>query len=210
MNDKVPQSGRMIRGLVAIALAFVGGAALASPDAPLAEWRTVEVFPQGSESRTHPVKISVQAMVYAKDGHGKELARGSAAPDEAFLASVLETYRSGTIDSLLRLWRPEERAHKRSTVEAGNGAIFRKNQDVHKKLARAEILAKVFYGDFVLFGVRYYMAQGGDTYTLIYPVVARDRQYFLTDGLSDDPVFVYLINRVVRELSGIEGGRDLP
>jgi hypothetical protein len=174
-------------------------AAAGSVRAQAPEWRTIELLPSGSKA--HPLRLSVEATVYVKDGRGKEIAKGAAAPDEAFLATMLETYRSGTIDAALKLWAPEEREHKRTTLESGGGVLFKKNQDIHKQLARVELLTKVFYGDFILFGVRYHMSAGGETYTLVYPAVNRGGQYFLTDALANDATFTCLGDRIVKDLA---------
>jgi len=167
------------------------------------EWRTIEVLPKGATA--HPVRISVEAAVYTHDGQGKEITRASSAPDEAFIASVIETYRSGTLEQALKLWAVEDRERKQAAMQAGGGDVFKKNQEIHKQIVRVDLLCKVLYGDFILTAVSYRLPNGR-VHIVNYPLVQRGSQYYVTDGLSDDPVFVYVMTEVVRKLSGVNGG----
>jgi hypothetical protein len=195
--------------LVAASFAVVMTARPAAAAAPKGasdvESRTIELLPKGAARAAHPMRISVEAAVYARNGQGKEITRASTAPDEAFIASVIETYRSGTLEQALKLWAPEDREHKKAAMQASGGDIFKKNQETHKQIARVDLLCKVLYGDFILTAVSYRL-QSGKVHIVNYPLVQRGDQYYVTDGLSDDPVFVYVMNEVVRKLSGVDGG----
>jgi hypothetical protein len=187
-----------------VVASFAVVVARAHPAAAAAvEWRTIEVRPKGAAA--HPVRISVEAAVYARDGQGKEITRASSAPDEAFIATVIETYRSGTLEQALKLWAAEDREHKQAAMQAGGGDVFKKNQEVHKQVARVDLLCKVLYGDFILTAVSYRL-QNGTVHIVNYPLIQRGGQYYVTDGVSDDPVFVYVMTEVVRKLSGVNGG----
>jgi hypothetical protein len=197
------------RLVVAVAVtAVVSTTAVAAEDDSAVVPHTLELRPKTDLRAAHPVKVTFDAAVYLHKGQGKEISRASKSPDEVFVATALDVYRTGTVDQVLKLWLPEERVEKRQLLLSEGGALFKKAQETHRAITHAELRAKVLYGDFVLLGVEYRFAT--ERTTLVYPIVSRGGQYFMTDGLSDDPVFTYLIDRVVRDLGDIEGGRDQP
>jgi hypothetical protein len=180
-------------GLVVIAMLAL--LTTATADEPATSRETIELHPPGGSAQAHSVSVSFDAVVYAKNGVGIEIGRSGKSQEETFIATMLDVYRAGTIDDVLNLWLPEERAGKRTFLDSDGGKTFRRSQDFHKSISRVELRAKVLYGNVILLGV--VCNRGATLTTLVYPLVKRDGQYYMTDELSDDPVFGYLMDRVV-------------
>jgi len=174
-----------------------GMAATPEPSGSVAS-HTVEFQPPGSPPGTHPIKVVFDGVVYVKAGRGKDIVATAASKDEAFVWKVFELNRKGPLDRLLEVWLPEEREGKRALFTRDEGALFKKNQEHHKNVVRVEARVKLFYGNFVLFGLTYHLADR--QHPVVLPLVERGGHYFLTDGLAEDPVFLFLMDNIVRKL----------
>jgi len=156
---------------------------------------TLNVYPINTTVNINYANIVLTGKLYAEDIWLESISDGitQAAPDETFIASVVKMNRNGLQADVLNTWNPDERSKMSSYVN--NAVMFSKSQNWYKAVKYSAFLAKMIYGEFTVFAVQHSM-QSGSNIILLYPIKNVSGSYYLTNQLSEDPIFVSYMVKV--------------
>ena len=152
----------------------------------------VEIFPPGQQGVGPPVTVMFTGHLYAKE------ASSATTSEEKFLISVVEANRTGNVDDVLRVW--DESEHANIKRMATDEKLWSGNRTYYQKVTETKFVARVHYGQFLIFVVNHVFADGTES-VKSYPLKRLGNRLVLTNELSRDPVFAYLISSYVQTLN---------
>lgn len=159
---------------------------------------SVDFYPAGSVSgQGNPVTLSLKGKNYPDSTWYSGSSDARLSEDENFILTVVAINANGSLEDFLSLWKPDEVSRIRKIFE--DDTLFRKNQSYYKNVKGTAFLSKVYYGDFTIFIVQHYLANT-DSIVKEYPIVKINGKYYLSNKLSDDPVFMYLTDKYAKSL----------
>lgn len=160
---------------------------------------TVEFFPAGDADKSNPVVLSFSGKLYDNLPLPEPGEPSTLADDEKFIAKVIATNRRGSLEELLQLWNPAERADIRRL--ASDPQAFDANRKFYTSIGKSFLKAKIYYGSYAIFIVRHTDGVSGEVMK-DYPLKKVGDEYLLTNALSNDPVFQYLTTKYLSKLRG--------
>lgn len=180
-----------------IFIVFIGNLVdFAAPAQAQDEQVTVNFFPENGSKTGNPVTLILKGKTYPTNGWFDEMtAARTAAPDEKFIIDAVSINRNGTITKVRSLWTPDEQ----DTSLFSDPVVFNRNQSVFRHMTGSAFLAKILYGDYIIFLVQHDV-EGYGTMVNEYPVKKSAGKFYLTNRLKDDPVFLYLSQKYSKTL----------
>ena len=148
--EKPQAATRLLATLCALYLVGVSPAPAVSSGATGEEKRiTVEFYPPGSGAeKTNPVTLSFNGRLYEdlplpESGEASTLGGAAAlGAEEKSLVNVIATNRRGSLEEVLRLWNPPERAEVQKM--AADPQTFAANQKFYGNFAKTFLKAKIY------------------------------------------------------------------
>jgi hypothetical protein len=176
--------------------------------APAAD-HVVEFTPDKVRSSVNPVRLTFRGWLYTPEGLSfisPDVAKYPA--EERRLLEAIAAARKGGIVAVVPYWAPAEQATVRKTVT--QPSVSEGMTSFLRSVENSVILAKILYGPYSVMLVqhigeslpsaqapaRYVMKKVGD-------------EFYLTDELAADPVFVYMAEKYVRQLVAQITGQQL-
>ncbi len=170
---------------------------LAVPAQAKDEQITVRFLPDNGPKTDNPVILTLKGKTYPTNGWFDEMtAEGTIAPEEKFVIDAVAINRNGTMAKVRSLWTPDE---QNSTHLFSDADVFGRSQSFFRRITRSAFLAKILYGDYIIFLVQHDV-EGYGTTVHKYPVKKLDGKFYLTNRLKDDPVFLYLSEKYAKSL----------
>jgi hypothetical protein len=158
---------------------------------------TVELYPQGDT--TNPISLIFNGKVYTESWWFDEVVKNTfiASDDEKFIINVVETNQKGTPEDVLTLWSPAERDQMKSIIFDTDA--FAGNQGFYKRIQSSAFMAKILYGSYIIFLIQH---TGNEIGNLIheYPTLKVDNNYYLTNKLQSDPMFLFMTEKYSKTL----------
>jgi hypothetical protein len=168
--------------------------------ASYADTLTLTVSPQNSTVTLNPATIALNGMLYANSIWLEDVTAGTtqAAADETFIARVVAKNQTGTQTDVLNTWNPDEQAKMGTYINDTN--LFAANQAFYKTIKNSAFLAKVSYGEYIVFLVQHTM-QDATNISKMYPIKLVNGVYYMTNLLSNDPIYVYYMPNISKLIS---------
>ena len=158
---------------------------------------TVDLYPAGELEKVNPVTLSFSGKVYENLVLSDSPEKPNLSEDEKFLAKAIAINKSGTLEDVLSIWSPSERPSIRKVAE--DPKIFEANRKFYSTIEKSSLKAKILYGTYTIYIVNHSDRVSGERLKE-YPVKKVDGQYFLTNALSEDPVFQYITTKYMKKL----------
>ncbi len=192
-----------IVGTCSFAQAPVAPAPAGSPridfSAP-AKDQVVEFLPDKARASLNPIRLTFRGWLYTPEGLSFSSPDAEKfPPEERRLLEAIAAAKKGGIVAIVPYWSPTEQAQIKKTVTeptVSNGMT-----SFLRSVENSIILGKILYGPYSLMLVQHIgpslpASQAPARYTM----KKVGEQYYLTDELSADPVFMYLADKYVRQL----------
>ncbi|MFZ4858386.1 MAG: hypothetical protein ACOYL3_18525 [Desulfuromonadaceae bacterium] len=160
---------------------------------------SVEFYPNNVVTGA-PVSVTLKGKIYTGSSWFDELAKipGAFSPDEIFITNYVAANANGTASDIISSWEPDEK--ESISVKVSDSQMFTKNQTYFKRLTGSAFLARILYGEFSIFLVQHVAGQD-NTDIHAYPVRMVAGKYYMTNKLSSDPVFLYIVQKYKNTLS---------
>ncbi|TFW26272.1 hypothetical protein E4L96_04525 [Massilia arenosa] len=184
--------------LGALALALAAGAASAqSTEAITAHLRA----PNYTGPAERDALLTFQGTRYnpplvISGAGGGDPASMQARADVKALRALIEANASGDVNKILDLWTLKERPEIQRRADPESVS---KNASYYRKVEKTELFTAAMYGDYRLLVVRH-SGQAMSPHFRVYPYIVRNGDYQMTNDLSDDPFYVYLLNAYAKSL----------
>lgn len=149
---------------------------------------TVKLFPENGSTTDNPVTMTFTGKTYTTNGWFDEVtAAGTATPEEQFVINAVALNRNGSLANIQGLWGADEQDQisylSDSRQFAGNQAFFR-------RISASAFLAKILYGDYIIFLIQHDV-KGYGSMVKEYPLRKSSGKLFLTNRLVDDAVYMF-------------------
>ncbi len=168
--------------------------ALGSVIPSYAENVQIRVELNGSASG-NPVIRSLKGKTYLTNGWFDEMATGSLSSDEKFLIDAVKVNTNGKLSDVKKLWTLDEQ----NTSFFSDPKVFARSQSIFKRITSAAFLAKIIYGNYVIFIVQFNV-EGYGTMVNQYPLKKQGGKFYFTNELMKDPVYHYLHDKYAKTL----------
>lgn len=147
------------------------------------------LYPKGTSLKhPYPVKVTYFAESYKPEQAGQDMAA-------KFIEKIIEVNQSAKVDEIAKLWVESEKSSLLKKL-ASNPGLLEKNSAFFQSIQSTQHLEKIYYGDYVLVKVQHIGAalpQG--VLDKVYPLKVLNKDTLrLTNQLSDDPVFVHIVD----------------
>ena len=160
---------------------------------------TIELYPSGESEKVNPVALSFSGKVYENLVLPDSLEKSNLPDDEKFLAKAIAINKNGTLEEVLSIWNPSEREDIKKV--ASDPKIFEANRKFYSTIEKSSLKAKILYGTYTIYIVNHSDRVSGERLKE-YPLKKVEGKYFLTNALSEDPVFQYLTTKYIKKLRG--------
>ncbi len=160
----------------------------------------VEFSPDKTRASLNPIRFTFRGWVYAPEGLSMTSPDANKfPPEERRLRDALAAAKKQGIIAIVPFWSPAEQAGVKKTVSEPN--VNAGMTSFLRSVENSIFLGKVLYGPYSIMLVQHIgeslpASQAPARYTL----KKVGDQYYLTDDLSADPVFMYLTEKYVRQL----------
>ncbi len=148
----------------------------------------IDFYPLGDSGQGYPITLSMQTE-FVPGGRPYEPAE-EPFPEgtvERFLTDYAAVLREGTVEAALPFWLAEEHQEARQTLEP----VFEKQRALFQQVVESRLYTKARYGRFLLAAVRHERPET-EALVTIYPLVATDEGWALSNALQSDPIFQLL------------------
>lgn len=153
-----------------------------------ADTMSFEIYPKSSTVKTKPAILIVEGKRYIENIWFDDVIANkvTVTEDERFVVQAVLLNTQGTQNDLLNIWLPDDRAEVNEVL--ADSDIFALNQSRYKSMKYSAFLGKIFYAEFVIFVVQHTFMDNTNL-TKFYPIKYEQGKYYMTNKLSDDPVF---------------------
>lgn len=191
--NMIVQFNRLCGGVLVMAIVFIFNTSAAATI-------SLDIFPENISSKENPVGISFNGKIYSEALWFDEVQSNaiSVEPDEAFVVKAFFTNQRGSANEILALWSFEEQAETKDIFS--NPVFMTGSQGYLRKIRDAAFLAKVAYGPYIIFFIQYTSQEFGDEIDE-YVITKIRGNYYMTNKLKEDPLFVYLDQKLKMQLS---------
>lgn len=151
-----------------------------------------DIYPRNSNANNNPAILTLNGKKYVDNLWFDNISSNSTSvsDEEKFIVKVVNTNQQGTQDDVLNLWLPDDRTDMSTIISDAD--IFSLNQSKYKDIKYSVFLGRLDYGDYTVFVVQHILSDNTNLVKL-YPIKYLDGSYYLTNELSDDPVFNQLM-----------------
>jgi len=160
---------------------------------------TIQLYTEGDSQTINPVSLMFNGKVYTESWWFDEVVKNTfiASDDEKFILKVVETNQKGTPQDVLNLWSPSEQDQMKSIIFDADA--FAGNQGFYKRIQSSAFMAKILYGSYIIFLIQH---TGNEIGNLIheYPIIKVDNNYYLTNKLQSDPMFLFITEKYSKTL----------
>ena len=172
------------RRWLALSIAVLAGCAAAAA----ADQRPVELsfVPEGTVAGEHPLRLVFEGTVHEPalnlplDAPGLDGIGG-------FLQRMFAVSRGEEPAALLAYWHPSERQEMERIIDT----TFAQNRSVQRTITRSVLHYELRYGPYLLAAVAH-ERHSGEPIVSLYPLREVDGRYFMSQGLADDWVYLFL------------------
>jgi hypothetical protein len=164
---------------------------------------TLNVYPQNSTATINPAIITMNGKLYSENIWLEDVYAGKtqAAADETFIAKVIASNQNGTPADVLNIWNPDEQSKMAFYItNPTNSDGFTKNQAWYKLIKYSAPLVKVSFGEYTIFIIQHTM-QDATNIAKLYAIKSVNGTYYMTNLLSNDPIFVYYIIKLQNQVN---------
>lgn len=156
-----------------------------------------DLYPEGASATGNPVTLSMKGKNYPTDAWFNEMVRsGKATPDEKFVMDAVTINTNGTLSDVRKLWTTDEQ----NTSFFSDPSVFARSQAFLRRITGAAFLAKIRYGNYLIFLVQADV-EGYGSVVNRFPVKKQNGRFYITNELGDDPVFIYFLEKYEKSLS---------
>jgi hypothetical protein len=182
---------------VLILIVGIGITGFAEPAQAKDEQISVRFFPEDGSKTDNPVSLIFKGKTYPTNGWFDEItAAGTATPEEQFVINVVALNRSGSLSNIQSLWGTDEQDQ---ISDLADSRMFAGNQAFFRRITGSAFLAKILYGDYIIFLVQHDV-QGYGSMVKEYPLRKRSGKLFLTNRLVDDAVYMFASSNYSKSL----------
>lgn len=173
-----------------------------------AQPQVVEFVPDKAKASANPIRLTFRGWLYTPEGLSMSSPDVKDFPvEERRLVAALGEARKKGILAVVPYWSPAEQTTIRRNVSDPTVNVGMTN--FLRSVENSVILAKVLYGQYTILLVQHVgqslqSAQAPARYTM----KKVGEEYYLTDDLSADPVFMYLAEKYVRQLVAQVSGQQ--
>lgn len=166
----------------------------------------IEFYPPGESSiNGNPITLTFNGTIYTDSWWFDEITTGStttgkfiAGNDEKFIISVVNTYQTGTVQDILNLWSPSDQSQIQADLS--DTQLLTARQNFFKNAQYSALMVKMMYGAYTIFLIQHTGPIIGSTIQE-FPIVNINGNYYLTNRLQSDPIFVYIVDKYISALT---------
>lgn len=160
---------------------------------------SLQLLPDNVTSSDNAIKVSFNGQFYTDSWWFSEITAKQYIPslDEQFIIKVIDKYSTGTLDAILTLWPDDEKQEVKDLFS--DKTALDGSQGFYTRVKDSAFIAKVFYGPYTVFLIQHSGNEIGDT-ILEYAIVNLNGNYFMTNKLKEDTVYVFLIDKIKKDI----------
>ncbi|WFP50819.1 hypothetical protein PL263_02050 [Methylomonas sp. EFPC3] len=153
------------------------------------DFKSISLDFSSDSNKSHPISLRFNGKLYTdkqKNTFDQILSLGGGTKEEKFIMQVIQVYKGGDKDAMLKLWNPSERSQIKPMMD--DPVAYDKNLALYNNILSSKFLAMLQYGGFVLCYVEHDL-KGVGPYVKLYPIKIEDKNLYLSNILMHDFFF---------------------